>query len=321
MPIPLKSQPTPSELAMSSKVDNGNGVVVKGTRDLEEATTNDSLVEYYLKACRRLHDSFFSFELQYPFEFLKQFGYSHVGPYYITLLKKAIGTKVLEDYRNQGLKYYHEKKDATFGMLFSDDGVVERWTLKIPVVEGEDSSVTLLRLKERLEFATGIKFKIERLLFISGGSESIFEGEEIVTKAIQRRVLVKISPRPGYPQNGPWCLRDIVPMIAMVTDRLGLHFPLEYRFRIWTTIWGTSKLATKLIEVNPDLLKEARSLGVGEEVFSETLNHPIPQNPGTELIPLELLESVCLIRGLLAYMNAHGLIRDSAGYDLTPKEV
>lgn len=186
-------------------------------------------------------------------------------------------------------------------------------------IEGEEPASTLLRLKERLEFATGLRIDQERLFFTYKGAEPLSNDKEIVAHSTKDGVLIKVKPRPGYPQDGTCAHFDIAPRIARLLDQGMVLFPLEERFRTRTVIWGTSELVKKLSKANPNLMEEARSLGV-EEVLNEILRYPIPITPGTELIPLELLESVGLVRGLLAYMNAHVLIKDNAGYDLTPKE-
>lgn len=313
MPTRLKSRPVPAEQETKAKtmgVETDMGVKTITERD------SNNLVHYYLRACERPHESIFSFEMQHPFEFLKCFGYNYEGPYYIALLIEAVGPELVQKYRSQSREYLFERVDATFHTLVSGDDGFEGWDIKLRVTEGEDPPTTLRRFRERLEFATGIKVDMSRIVFAPRTSAPPVSEEEVVSRAIQKRILFKIRPRPGYPQNGKWSFFDIVPRIAMVINRTGLFFPLEYRFRIWTTIWGTSRLVKDLIEANADFLGKAASLGVKEQVFDEVLNHQVPSNPATELIPLELLESTCLLRGLIGYMYEHELINDAAGYDL-----
>lgn len=73
---------------------------------------------------------------------------------------------------------------------------------------------------------------------------------------------------------------DTALMIVKIIDLRMLLFPLEYRFRIWTIIWGTARLIRKPIEANPDFLEKACTLpiGVDEDSFSKVFGHPIPAN-------------------------------------------
>lgn len=116
-----------------------------------------------------------------------------------------------------------------------------------------------------MSFFTGVKIGIERLEFSYKDQDTIMS-EEIVSRAAQGRVFFKIRPRPGYPQMGSCRFLDLVPMIAKDVDSEVLQFPLVDRFRIWTTVWGTSGLIKKLVEANPGLLEKAHTLGVSENL-------------------------------------------------------
>lgn len=135
--------------------------------------------------------------------------------------------------------------------------------MKVRIVEGESVPDTLTSIRERLEFATSIKLNMERLLFTPRGQDSPANGKEIILYAVQRPMSIRICPRPGHPQDGPLRFFDIVPMILRILDKgKDLYLPLDYRFYIWTNIWGTSKLIKRLLEANPDLLSKAHALGV-----------------------------------------------------------
>lgn len=320
MPVPLKLQQVPAEPNM--KVKEASDLHIEKAADLGGTKEEEKLIYYYLRACKRPHRSLFAFEFHYPVEFLKHFGYDYSGFHYVVPLVKTIGDKLLEEYRLQSLEYYYEGKDAaTFSTMFFGGVGFESWSMRLPVIADEDPSDTLRRFKEGFEFVTGVRIDMGRFLFAPGSPNPITE-REIVSRAVRKHVSFGISPRQGFPQNGSWVFSDIVPMIVRTISRTGgVLFQLDDRFRVWTTIWGTSGLIKKLVEVNPDLLEKARSLGVGVDVFNEVLDHPIPSHPGTTSIPLELLESTFLVRGLIAYMYVNGLIKDNAGYDLTPKEI
>lgn len=283
----------------------------------ETATSENNLADYYLRACRYPHVSLFSFERQYPVEFMKFFGYDHVAVYFTTSLRKAIGDELVEEYRARSIEYLSKDDGATFCILHPGKTGIKRWSIKVDLIEGESPSNTISRFKDRLEFFTGVKIATERLTFYTKNrNNTITSEEEVVLHAVRERIFFEIRSRPGYPQTRPQSFFDLVPMVAKVINSGMLLFPLVNRFRIWTTVWGTAGLIKKLVEANPNFLEKARTLGVDENIFNEVLDHPIPSNPATELIPLELLEAVCLVRGLVACMNVHEMIEDNAGYNL-----
>lgn len=283
--------------------------------------TEDRLVYYYLQACRIPHWSFFPFELQYAFDFMEHFGYDNDADFGSTLIRRAIDDDVWEESVARAHQYYRESRNMKFSIRYYGDCGLGRWTFGFRAIKGEEPASTLLRFKERLEFITGLKLDMERLVFFYKSSPPLTDDGEIVAHAAQDQVLVEVKPRPGHPQNGPWDFFDLLPMIVKILDRGYVFFALEHRFQIWVFVWGTSILIKKLLEVNPNLLERAQSLGVSEDVFNEVLDYQIPSSPGTELLPLELLESTYLVRGLFAYMYAHDLIEDSAGFDLEVKEL
>lgn len=289
---------------------------------VEETPEDNDVMQFYIKACRWPHKSLFPFEFDYPVEFLQHFGYEYIGEFYTELLERAIGAKLLKEYELRGLEYRNEKKDAAFSILYYLDGGVQGWTMKIPVMEGEDPSVTMLRFKERLEFATGLEIDMDRLKFAPEDPNSSLSKEEIVTQAIQSEVLFKTLPHPDHLQGSSLSFVNVFSSIARNIDiNESSYFPLIFRFRIWTTVWGTARLVRELLKVNPDMIEKACSMGVGEGVFDKVLNCKIPSSPATEQIPLELLESMCLVRGSIAFMHVNGLISNDAGYDLKVKDV
>ncbi|PJF18558.1 hypothetical protein PSACC_01616, partial [Paramicrosporidium saccamoebae] len=139
---------------------------------------------------------------------------------------------------------------------------------------------------------------------------------ELVSQAVENGVHVGIVPHSGHPHDSFWNTQDIIPMIVKYVQIDDPCLPLLYRFRIWTVIWGTGQVISKLIQANPDFMEKAHALGVRSHVFDDVLNVSIPTAPVSEPIPLELLESAMILRGLLGYMYYHWLIPNEAGYCL-----
>lgn len=282
----------------------------------------NDLNEYYLRACHKPQESFFSSEEKYPFEFLKSFGYDTDAVFYSTLFKRAIGSKVIEEYRARGREYHAESGGATFRILYSDYSKAGSWKIKVPVAEDEARSATISKFKERLEFFTGVEIGLNRIAFYcSKDPDVLISEDEAVLEATRKEVFFMILPRSGFPQTGEWDFSGLVPMMAAFIASGRLFFSLDGRFRIWTTVWGTSKMIKELINTNQGMLEKARLLGVGEDIFKEVVDYPIPSSPATQLIPLELLESVSLIKGLIVYMYEHDMIENNSGYDLEMMEV
>jgi hypothetical protein len=187
--------------------------------------------------------------------------------------------------------------------------------VKLVVSEDEDPSKVVDRFVRHIEFLMGLKVDKSRLIFSKSISiRPFFEDREVVSRALESLVGVATTPRSWHTKDNPGReYDDIIPMIMKEIGEDNCLFPLNCRFRIWTVIWGTARVIKKLIEVNPDFMEKARSLGVTQEVFDDVFNVPIPSSPASTLIPLEVLESVVLLRALFGYMHETGLIENYAG--------
>lgn len=85
MPHYLKHQTTTAENATGGKTVKLMPVE-KAIKDGDARTPDDSILNCYIRVCKRPHMTLFDFEFQYPFEFLECFGYDHVGSLYTPLL-------------------------------------------------------------------------------------------------------------------------------------------------------------------------------------------------------------------------------------------
>lgn len=280
-------------------------------------------MDYYFEFCLRPYDSVFTFEEHYSSDFLVQSGYSNVDEtlHWSTLLDDTVGEALWEEYLDYYLKARCKEHNAAFLFNYVYRGSISGEDVKLVVAKDEDPTEVLNRFIQYFGFLTGVKASKSRLAFYGTTSYApLAEDKEVILQAMKRRVGVRIVSRPWQPDSDSW--RRYESIIAMIMKKVFEEkefFPLHYRFRLWTIIWGTARTIKKLIEANPDLIEKARSLGVSGDVFSDVLDAQIPSNPATELIPLEILESVLFLRALLGYMNDSQLIVNDAGYSLEVK--
>lgn len=289
---------------------------------IKEIRLPKELMDLYFRFCSRPYESVFFSDVECSHGFLKQLGRENVDDnlHWDEVLIDAIDETLWDYYDQHYLESKFKGRDAAaFSFSYPiDGGGVSGHDIEIAVTNDEDPPEVLNKFMRHFEFLTGIEANRNRLVFFDTSvSNLLTKDEEIVLCALKNRVGVKVAPRPWQPSNNNWrCFDGVVPMIMREISQEEGFFPLNYRYRIWTIIWETAQIVKRLIEVNPDLLERAQSLGVDSDIFNDVLNAQIPDNPATEPIPLEALESVLLLRALIAHMHDHQLIGNDAGYRL-----
>lgn len=317
MPEPIETQSVSSEPSSPKRVKKELRGEMIAEVSYGSAGEPKELVDYYSEASRWLHEGVFASEYSYSYEFMKCFKGEDVEDLdWRSLLADAIDEASVDEHRRKCLQYREERAGATFIFHFIGYSGVASWRFRISVTDGEEPSSVITKFLQRFEYVAGMKFDMKRLLFADLKENPLTKEDEIVSQAIKKCVLVGIVPRGGHPHSDPWCFEDVVPTIMMYVYRNNGCFPLRTRFRIWTLIWGTAQTITKLIKANPNFLERAQSVGVNENVFNDVLSFPIPSIPAIEPIPLEVLESTTLLRGMIGYMYDNGLIDDDAGLHL-----
>lgn len=286
---------------------------------IQDIRPPSDLLGYYFLAGKWPHESVFPFEEGYPREFLECFGHE-LGDYYNWegLLDNAIDDSLFEEYERRCDDYMREQStaNATFKFCIRLSEGFTCWRMKLHIADDEEPSDAINRFLRTLEFLTGIKISKERLTFRWPGksNNSSTSDAEVVSQALNKWATVGIIPPPGHFHSSPWDVDELVPKILKRLCEVGPYLPLNHRFRIWTIVWGTGQLIKRLVDANPNFMERARSLGIGSYVFDRVLNAPIPAVPADELIPLELLESVTLLKGLVGYMFTKEMIDDDTGY-------
>jgi hypothetical protein len=278
------------------------------------------MLEYYFRACFSPYETLFDFEEDYSYNFLKSIGCRPLeGGDWRMVLDNVTFDSVFEEFFQRCEEYERRRghKNATFGFSYLEDSCYKDWGMSVGAMKDEEHP-TVDGFLETFEFLTGIKVDQDRFVFMWRQSQGIrqIDDPELMIQAVDNSVYVGIVPRPGHLHDCPWNSKDIIPMIISYVWMNDSCLPLLYRFRIWTVIWGTGQVIKELIGANPDFMERARALGVGQYVFDDVLNASIPVIPTSEPIPLDLLESTMILRGLLGYMYYNWLIPNEAGYNL-----
>lgn len=289
----------------------------------KEVKMPSGMLDYYRRACKWPQGSVFNFEGSCTHEFLEFSGYRSVkGESWIAALEDLIDDSLVDEYSRRYVEYLGGQcrpKTASFAFCWEEfGGYIRRWIMEMGVTNNEAPSTIMDEFQRTLEFLTGIKVDRNRLVFTWSKDleRHRIDEEEVAAQAIESTVDIGVIPRPGHPHSNPWDCNDVIPLLMKDVRKRDSYFPLHYRFRIWTIIWGTGQLVRKLIDANPGFMEKAQSLGVKKYVFDDVLEAIIPAAPAIELIPIEILESVTLLKGLVSYMYDNGLIEDDAGYNL-----
>lgn len=324
----IMPEPVPSQRVRSTRKVPSNALKksrVESTKDVtmlqEDVQMPSEMFDYYRRVCECIYDPFFGFEYRDSYGFVNSLGYNpSQDRYWKAVLNDLIDDSLLGELDDRYVEYVREKYDVklTFNFCFFMGSGITGWDIIISAKKDEDPSVVVNRFIRTFELLTGVRVDRDRFFFSwSGASEGLLTNDdEIVAHATKESVVVGIIPRPGHPHDNPLSCRDVVPMVMKNVRLYKPYLPLNHRLRAWAFVWGTRQLVRKLIDANPDFREKARSLGVRDYVFNDILNATFPAVPATELIPLELLESMAFLKALISYMYDNKMIKDTAGYRL-----
>lgn len=322
-PVPVTKQEVCVDQSLPNEILKKPQVESKVIMLQEDAQISSELLDYYRRACKWPEDSVFPFESNCTNEFLETRGYkTNKGEAWRWVLDNIVDDSLSEEYSRRYEEYVRGQcraKTASFAFSWNEfGGYMRRWIMEMGVANDEKPSMITDGFLKTLELFTGIKVDGSRLIFRWSKAPRYYkmEDEEVSDYAIKSAVTVGIIPREGHPHNDPWDLDDVIPLLMKHIVRDDSYFPLIHRYRIWTVVWKVGRVVRDLIEANPDFIDKAHSLGIRDYVFNDVLSATVPANPAIELIPLEILESVTLLKGLVGYMYDNGLIANDAGHRL-----